>query len=55
MTEVPADDSRKEKVLKLIDKIGKHNKDNEKLLEQIEGKVVPEKTHVSTLPSVAST
>jgi RNA polymerase primary sigma factor len=38
------DDSRKEKVLKLIDKIAKHNKDNEKLFEHIEGKVVPDRT-----------
>ena len=39
----PVDDSRKDRVLKQIDKIAKFNHDNEKLLAQAEGKTLSEK------------
>ncbi len=39
----PADDSRVERILKQIDKIAKFNKDNEKLLLQLEGKTLSDK------------
>jgi RNA polymerase primary sigma factor len=48
----PVDDSRKERVLKLIDRIDKLNKDNEKLALQLEQKTLSERQRVKLGQSI---